>query len=490
VYGKTDDELFPQETAREFMANDRKVRESGTPLQTIEKLQHDDGWHYSLVNKFPIPTGDKAMMLGGIAIDITQHRGAEATLRESEERLRVFAAHLGHLVEERTRELVQSQADLRALATELNLTEERERKRLATDLHDYLAQILVLSRLKLAETRRGSGLPAKNQQLLAEAEDALSEALTYIRTLIAELSPPVLHEFGLAMALKWLGEWMDRYQLAVTVELIHEAPPLPEHHAMLLFQSVRELLLNTAKHAGSREATVRLEITDHILRLHVRDNGKGFDPALATASAVLASKFGLFSIRERMKALGGDFKVTSSPGKGTSATLILPVHEMGRNDSIGQHPTLPTKPAMPGFDVRLSPSEQGLAKTNPIRVLLVDDHAMVRQGLRSVLDSYDDVEIVGEAQDGIEATALAETLKPSVIVMDINMPRMNGIEATVRIKKLYPEIVVIGLSVNNERENQDAMKKAGAADLLPKEAAVDELHNAILVALRKCEEAL
>jgi CheY-like chemotaxis protein len=283
---------------------------------------------------------------------------------------------------------------------------------------------------------------------------------------------------------------MDRHQLAVTVELMHEVPPLPEHHAMLLFQSVRELLLNTVKHAESKEATVRLEIADQVLRLHVRDNGKGFDPALASASAVSTSKFGLFSIRERMKALGGGFEVTSAPGKGTSATLILPVHETGRDDSIAQHPSFTTTPVMPGLDGTPRPGEQRSVKTKPIRVLLVDDHAMVRQGLRSVLDSYDDVETVGEAQDGMEATALAATLKPSVILMDINMPRMNGIEASARIKTLYPEIVIIGLSVNSERENQDAMKKAGAADLLPKEAVVNDLHNAIRVALQKREEAL
>jgi DNA-binding NarL/FixJ family response regulator len=114
-----------------------------------------------------------------------------------------------------------------------------------------------------------------------------------------------------------------------------------------------------------------------------------------------------------------------------------------------------------------------------IRVLLVDDHAMMRQGLRSVLEAYSDVQIVGEAQDGEEAIALVHQFQPAVVIMDINMPKLNGIEATVQIKSDYPQIKVIGLSVNAERENQDAMIEAGAYLLITKEAAVDELYRAI-----------
>jgi DNA-binding NarL/FixJ family response regulator len=117
--------------------------------------------------------------------------------------------------------------------------------------------------------------------------------------------------------------------------------------------------------------------------------------------------------------------------------------------------------------------------TNKVRVLLVDDHAMVRQGLRSVLDGYPDVEVIGEAADGHEAIALAEQFLPAVVVMDINMPRMSGTEATARITERWPHTVVIGLSVQANGEAQEAMRKAGAVMLLTKEAAVDRLYEAI-----------
>lgn len=112
-------------------------------------------------------------------------------------------------------------------------------------------------------------------------------------------------------------------------------------------------------------------------------------------------------------------------------------------------------------------------------LLLVDDHAMMRKGLRSVLDAYPDIQVVGEARDGIEAVKLVGQLHPRVVLMDINMPRMNGIEATVKIKQQYPETIIIGLSVNATDKNQEAMRRAGASRLLSKEVAVDQLYTVV-----------
>jgi CheY-like chemotaxis protein len=125
-------------------------------------------------------------------------------------------------------------------------------------------------------------------------------------------------------------------------------------------------------------------------------------------------------------------------------------------------------------------SDSGGRKKAGIPVLLVDDHVMVRQGLRSIMESFPNIEIVGEASNGHEALKLVENRRPAVVLMDINMPKLNGIEATAKIKSQYPGVAVIGLSVNAESANQQAMKKAGASMLLPKEAVVDELYNAIM----------
>ena len=113
-------------------------------------------------------------------------------------------------------------------------------------------------------------------------------------------------------------------------------------------------------------------------------------------------------------------------------------------------------------------------------VLLVDDHTMIRQGLRAVLEAYQDLHVVAEAKDGAEAVALVGCLHPRVVVMDINMPRMNGIEATTHIKARWPETTVIGISVNTGDSNSDAMKRAGAATVLLKDRVVGQLHDVII----------
>ncbi len=224
----------------------------------------------------------------GVNFDITERK-------QMEERMRSFTLELEWRVAQRTNELRQSQERLRALATELNLAEQRERKRLATDLHDYLAQLLVLVRLKLGQIKRASASGGDTAALLQATEEVVNEALAYTRTLVAQLSPPVLHEFGLPAALKWLGQQMVRQELSVSVtQAVPDTLPLPEDLAVLLFQSVRELLINVRKHACVQDAQVSMDCTGNELRITVRDEGAGIDLTAASetsASRIVAMSF-------------------------------------------------------------------------------------------------------------------------------------------------------------------------------------------------------
>ena len=418
---------------------------------------------------------------------LAERTEAERRARESEARLQSLASHLERTVEERTEELVESQDRLRALAVELNLAEQRERKRIATEMHDHLQQLLVLGKLKLAGGKRlAMGLPAV-EKMIHETDEVLAVALQYTRSLVAELSPPVLRDHGLGAGLRWLGGYMEKYEMTVSVTVSEEEPTLPEDQAVLLFQSVRELLMNAWKHGGTGKAAVVLTHTGEALQITVTDRGAGFDLAAVAAAEPaggVSSKFGLFSIEERMRSLGGSLKLESEPGRGTTASLVLPLGKPSVAEcSMVNEECVMTKgtSSHSALNIKHSPFQQD---TKRMRVLLVDDHAMVRQGLRAVLEGYDDVHVVGEAVDGREAVRLTEQLRPGIVVMDINMPKMNGIEATREITTRYPHIIVIGLSVNAGDDNQQALIRAGAAALLTKEAAVEQLYETMRAVLK------
>jgi PAS domain S-box-containing protein len=414
----------------------------------------------------------------GSCVDISDLKNVEEALQESNERLEALSIHLEQLVEVRTAALLQSEVRLRALATDLNLAEQRERKHLADQLHDHLSQLLALGRIKVGQAKRIPKMDLQLVDLIDQIDEVFNTSLIYTRTLVADLYPPVLYEFGLPAALEWLGNHMRKQAMTVTLELGDtDGLNLSEDRAVLLFQSVRELLMNVAKHATTNTAHVRLSQADGILHLQVRDEGVGFNlEAVESHDGGTSSHFGLFSIRERMKALGGAFDIQTRPGLGTTAIMTLPL--------AGEAKTLLMTP-LPIESELVKPERSFLTPPNgpKVRVLLVDDHAMVRQGLRSVLETYPDIEVVGEASDGKQAVISAARLQPSIVVMDINMPTMNGIEATKSITTRFPRILVIGLSVNADSENQQAMKAAGATILLTKESAVEQLYGAISRAL-------
>ena len=412
------------------------------------------------------PIRDRDGRLLGVVLvfrDISEHKKTEVQLQR-------WNAELEVRVRERTAELVKSQERLRALASQLNMTEQRERRRLAGDLHDYLAQLLALIRIKLGQVLQR--LPhhlSEGRASLTAIDDLLQECLQYARTLMAQLSPSVLQDLGLIPAIHWLAEQMAQQGLKVEVNVLtEETPSFSEHQADLLFQALRELLTNVVKHARVPTASVTIHKQDRdTWLLTVRDHGLGFD-INAVHYQPSGEHFGLFSIQERMEAMSGWCRIDSAVGQGTSVELGLAAMP---SDAKPRPHVLRTTRWMPEVTRLTEPSRW--------RVLLVDDHAMVRQGLRSILETYPDLEVVAEASDGEGAVESAISHEPDVVVMDINLPRLNGIDATRRIKKEAPDTVVIGLSVHYSSQTYAAVIEAGASAVLSKEQATEDLYRTI-----------
>lgn len=389
--------------------------------------------------------------------DFTDHKNAEHSLKQLNRELNDLTAHLEKRVEERTKQLEEQAGLLRQLAVELTEVEEEERKRLAQLLHDHLQQLLIAIKIRLELMRKSENL---DKTAVAEMSSFVEEAYQSSRTLTAELRPPVLYESGLGAALRFLARKFEKDQkLKIHLSIFADAEPVSDIFKVMIYQSVQEALLNIVKYAGITECSLVMEkVEEKRIHIIVSDKGKGFDPKIIGLKG--AGGFGLFSIRERIKALGGECKIISAVGEGTSLEMILPAE---------------TKILEPQA-VEISQSPILLNKDKErISVLVADDHKIVRQSLARALSLESFIDEVFEASNGKEAVRMVQERRPNVVIMDFNMPEMNGLEATRILHKQYPHIKIIGLSVQAEEEMIQMMREAGAVRFFNKNEDMEVL---------------
>jgi signal transduction histidine kinase len=228
-------------------------------------------------------------------------------------------------VAKRTAEAVEQAQKLRLLSAELSLAEEAERRRIAAMLHEDLQQLLVAARMQLGALCRTQDA-AQREPIAREIAAVLERSFQLTRSLTVELAPPVLYEHGLVAALEWLAaETHKNYNIEVTVEADCSANPKAADVRIFLFRAVRELLLNSAKHAGGSAVhiTVQHRRPDKV-RIIVADNGPGFDPNSLDDKRTGSQTVGLLNLRERVTSFGGEFHIKSGPKRGTRITLSLP----------------------------------------------------------------------------------------------------------------------------------------------------------------------
>jgi len=426
--------------------------ESIRVLQTLASHQcewHGPDGHDYEVSTYPFLDTDGSRLLLRVGIDITHRKQAEVALLQ------------------RTRQLAH-------LAAELTMAEHHERKRLAQVLHDGLQQLLVAAKYRLGALE-GAG-DTRIQEEVHHLEELLIDSIETSRTLTYELSPPFLGEQGLLPALEWLARWKQaKHGLRVGLQVDKGLPPIPEDQTILLFQAVRELLFNVVKHAGTTAAQLSVRQAGDDLQIVVTDEGEGFDPTRLRVAGGESGGYGLLSLHERLGLLGGRLEIQSGPGLGSRFTLTVPLH-----------PEAPDRPEVAQAKVSMGPlaeaagPHEGTAPLRPIRLLLVDDHTLVRQGLGTLLRQERGIQLVGEAASGESAVDLVARFRPDAVLMDIQMPGMSGIEATRIIHQRFPEVQVIGLSMHQDVDIAEAMRNAGAVGYVSKSDLSDTIVAAVL----------
>lgn len=258
--------------------------------------------------------------------------GAYALVRRAFSRhdvlfLQSMANILGDAIARKNAEtrLVQQQQQLRVLAADLALAEERERRRIAVGLHDQVIQNLAVATIRLDSLREALQTDdARNT--LQSVRDSTGAAIADLRSLTFELSPPVLYELGLEPALQYLTEQMaQEHRMPVRYEDDGLEKPLREDLRVTLYRSVRELVMNAVKHARAGLLSVSVSRFQGNIRIIVEDDGVGFDGTVLEMRSPAGAGFGLFSVRERLSCLGGQIEINSQLGKGTRIVLTAPL---------------------------------------------------------------------------------------------------------------------------------------------------------------------
>lgn len=437
--------LWPRVLHREDLpAFQRQLAESARSPRGFEmecRVRRGDGeWCWTQVSAAPHHSSTGAVLgLVGAMQDISARRHAEEEVRQSRDQLRARAEQLARLT------------------LQLTLSEQQERQRISRLLHDHLQQDMVALKFQLAKL---SAHPAViREDALSKARVLIEHAISSVRRLNADLHPPLLHQGSFGAALTWLAErFRDLHGLEVRLRIARDFCFEREELRILLFESVRELLLNVVKHAATSQAQVELDLDqDERALVRVEDAGRGFAPG--RAALYQGTGLGLLAIRERIGLLGGELTILSGDGaSGTRIDLRVPVTEASKNRTARASLTL----------VRALGQRSGAKPKRAVRIVLADDHTMVRQALQSLINNEPDMCVVGEASDGFEAIEVVSRQQPDAVVMDFSMPELNGAEATRAIRSRWSQVRVIGLSVQEDPAWVEEMLDAGAERTISK----------------------
>jgi signal transduction histidine kinase len=225
------------------------------------------------------------------------------------------------------KKILSYQEQLRTLISRLSVLEEEERRHISEELHDNINQNLALSKIKLASIKHSFPDTAEE---IKETSQLIEQTIHFIRNLTFEISPPILYELGFKSAIEWLSEQINRkFGIPVHFHFQGDLNEIKGETAILLFKTVRELLINAVKHARAEKVHLSMKNDDGSLVINVEDNGVGFDTSQIEKRLIREGRFGLLNIREKIWYLGGTFKIESGKGQGMKLTIAVPLKKSG-----------------------------------------------------------------------------------------------------------------------------------------------------------------
>ena len=334
---------------------------------------------------------------------------------------------------------------MRQLSRQLVQAQEEERRSIARELHDEVGQMLTGLRMELKSLQRLQSSPKELfDARLDKTKSLIEKTVRSVRGLAMGLRPSMLDDLGLRPALEWQSREFERlYEIPVALTLSESIDFLPEDHRITIYRIIQEALTNCARHAQAKNIDVEVLDKQGTIQITIADDGVGFTRYSRTGPGL-----GLLGIQERVHHLGGLFEVKPREGGGTVLVAEIPSEDM----------------------------VMGMPEA---RILVADDHSIVRKGLRSILEDEASFEIVGEASNGREAVKLCEAEQPDVAILDVGMPQLNGIEVVVHLQKVSPRTKALMLSMHCDETYILRALNAGARGYLLKDTAEDEVVPAI-----------
>ncbi|MGA2869285.1 MAG: response regulator [Verrucomicrobiota bacterium] len=413
------------------------------------------------------------------AVDFLKAGATDCVLKQNLSRLgpsvrRAIAEAKEKMKRQMAEELLRTQAaELRALAARLQASREEERIRISRELHDEMGEMLTAQKFALSWMRQQLSNCDKvivGEEIFARIDSLglLIDGMTNrVRQLCTELRPSILDHLGLLAAIEWqANEFQLRTGIVCHIPQKVHSLNLNEQQATAVFRIFQEILTNVARHARASEVQIELKFAGQNLILKVQDNGEGISDTRINGGTSL----GILGMRERMTLLGGELLIQGIPEKGTTVTLSVPLNRIGSGSA-------DKRVAMANGEKRgdrLSPTTD-----NPLRILVVDDHAVFRQGLKQLLaENFPDASF-GEAGNAHQALELLDNATWDVLLLDLSMPGRGGLDVLEQAKNIQPRTKILVLTMHPADQYAVRVLKAGASGYLTKESVTEEVVTAI-----------